>query len=69
MVPELYTDLLTGKSKWLEFYRVNKAGRAAGVLENHEEGRRYAMHGLRSFVHEKTPEIMPAINKFFTEPK
>ncbi|KAG2610477.1 uncharacterized protein LOC120703001 [Panicum virgatum] len=49
--------------------RVNKAGRAAGVLENHEEGRRYAMHSLRSFVHDKTPEIMPAINKFFTEPK
>jgi exonuclease III len=34
-----------------------------------EEGRRYAMHSLRSFVHDKTPEIMPAINKFFTEPK
>jgi hypothetical protein len=49
--------------------RVNKAGRAAGVLENHEEGRRYAMHSLRSFVHDKTPEIMPSINKFFTEPK
>ncbi|CAN6178592.1 unnamed protein product, partial [Urochloa humidicola] len=49
--------------------RVNKAGRAAGVLENHEEGKRYAMHGLRSFVQDKTPEIMPAINKFFTEPK
>jgi hypothetical protein len=47
---------------------VNKAGRAAGVLENHEEGRRYAMHSLRSLVHDKTPEIMPAINKFFTEP-
>lgn len=61
--------MLDLRSKLLEFYRVNKAGRAAGVLENHEEGRRYAMHGLRSFVRDKTPEIMPAINKFFTEPK
>uniref|UniRef100_A0A0D9WNU3 Uncharacterized protein n=1 Tax=Leersia perrieri TaxID=77586 RepID=A0A0D9WNU3_9ORYZ len=49
--------------------RVNKVGRAAGVLENHEEGRRYAEHGLRNFVRDKTPEIMPNINRFFTEPK
>uniref|UniRef100_A0A453R8Z3 Uncharacterized protein n=1 Tax=Aegilops tauschii subsp. strangulata TaxID=200361 RepID=A0A453R8Z3_AEGTS len=41
-------------------------GRAAGVLENHEEGRRYAEHGLRAYVQDKTPEIMPGINKFFT---
>lgn len=44
-------------------------GRAAGVLENHEEGRRYAEHGLRAYVQDKTPEIMPGINKFFTSPK
>ncbi|CAM0913430.1 unnamed protein product [Alopecurus aequalis] len=49
--------------------RVSKVGRAAGVLENHEEGRRYAEHGLRAFVQNKTPEIMPGINKFFTDPK
>lgn len=49
--------------------RVSKVGRAAGVLDNHEEGRRYAEHGLRSFVRDKTPEIMPGINKFFTDPK
>ncbi|EMS55237.1 hypothetical protein TRIUR3_19745 [Triticum urartu] len=48
---------------------VNKMGRAAGVLENHEEGRRYAEHGLRAYVQDKTPEIMPGINKFFTSPK
>jgi len=42
-----------------------RKGEAAGG----REGRRYAMHSLRSFVHDKTPEIMPAINKFFTEPK
>uniref|UniRef100_A0A8I6Y6P1 Uncharacterized protein n=1 Tax=Hordeum vulgare subsp. vulgare TaxID=112509 RepID=A0A8I6Y6P1_HORVV len=49
--------------------RVSKMGRAAGVLENHEEGRRYAEHGLRAYVQDKTPEIMPGINKFFTSPK
>ncbi|KAI4989430.1 hypothetical protein ZWY2020_036747 [Hordeum vulgare] len=45
--------------------RVSKMGRAAGVLENHEEGRRYAEHGLRAYVQDKTSEIMPRINKFF----
>ncbi|KAE8766557.1 HvB12D [Hordeum vulgare] len=40
-------------------------GRAAGVLENHEEGRRYTEHGLRAYVQDKTCEIMPGINKFF----
>uniref|UniRef100_A0A8I6Y1P7 Uncharacterized protein n=1 Tax=Hordeum vulgare subsp. vulgare TaxID=112509 RepID=A0A8I6Y1P7_HORVV len=40
-------------------------GRASGVLENHEEGRRYAEHGLRAYVQDKTSEIMPGINKFF----
>ncbi|KAB1207769.1 hypothetical protein CJ030_MR7G017728 [Morella rubra] len=47
--------------------RVNKDKRAAGVLENFEEGRRYAEHGLRKFVRNKRPEIMPSINKFFSE--
>jgi hypothetical protein len=48
---------------------VSKVGRAVGVLENHEEGRRYTEHGLRAFVQNKTPEIMRGINKFFTDPK
>ncbi|KAJ4848346.1 hypothetical protein Tsubulata_034411 [Turnera subulata] len=49
--------------------RVNKQNRAAGVLENHQEGEKYSEHGLRKFVRNKTPEIMPSLNRFFTEPK
>ncbi|XP_039123880.1 uncharacterized protein LOC120260464 [Dioscorea cayenensis subsp. rotundata] len=49
--------------------RINKEGRAAGVLENFAEGHKYAEHSLRKFVRNKTPEIMPSINKFFTDPK
>ncbi|CAL9073592.1 unnamed protein product [Musa acuminata var. zebrina] len=30
--------------------RVNKAGRTSGVINNHEEGHRYAEHGLRKFL-------------------
>ena len=29
--------------------RVTKQNRAAGVLDNHDEGRRYSQHGVRSF--------------------
>ncbi|RZS00203.1 hypothetical protein BHM03_00029865 [Ensete ventricosum] len=46
--------------------RINKEGRAAGVLENYAEGEKYAEHSLRRFVRNRNPEIMPAINDFFT---
>ncbi|KAG9439942.1 hypothetical protein H6P81_020107 [Aristolochia fimbriata] len=49
--------------------RVNKENRAAGVLENFAEGEKYAQHSLRKYVRNKSPEIMPAINGFFTDPK
>ncbi|ERN06797.1 hypothetical protein AMTRI_Chr06g196550 [Amborella trichopoda] len=49
--------------------RVTKEKRSAGVLENFAEGERYAQHSLRKFVRNKSPEIMPSINKFFTDPK
>lgn len=49
--------------------RVSKEGRAAGVLDNHAEGEKYAEHSLRKFVRNKSPEIMPAINSFFTSPE
>ena len=49
--------------------RVNKENRAAGVLDNHAEGERYAEHGLRKYVRNKTPQIMPTINKFFSDPQ
>ncbi|XP_042375458.1 uncharacterized protein LOC121974548 [Zingiber officinale] len=48
--------------------RVNKENRAAGILDNHAEGERYAEHGVRKFVRNKTPQIMPGVNDFFTNP-
>ncbi|KAK4265004.1 hypothetical protein QN277_026112 [Acacia crassicarpa] len=48
--------------------RVTKEKRAAGVLENFAEGERYSQHFLRRFVRNKSPEIMPSINKFFSDP-
>ncbi|KAK6928061.1 NADH-ubiquinone reductase complex 1 MLRQ subunit, partial [Dillenia turbinata] len=49
--------------------RVNKDHRASGVLENFEEGEKYAEHGLRRFLRTRPPQIMPAINNFFSDPK
>ncbi|KAF5200201.1 Nadh-ubiquinone reductase complex 1 mlrq subunit [Thalictrum thalictroides] len=49
--------------------RVSKETRAQGVLENFSEGEKYAEHGLRKFVRNREPEIMPSINSFFTNPK
>uniref|UniRef100_A0A2P2IL52 Uncharacterized protein MANES_06G099900 n=1 Tax=Rhizophora mucronata TaxID=61149 RepID=A0A2P2IL52_RHIMU len=49
--------------------RVNKEGRAAGVLENYAEGEKYAEHALRKFVRNKAPEIMPSLNNFFSDPE
>ncbi|PWA81626.1 NADH-ubiquinone reductase complex 1 MLRQ subunit [Artemisia annua] len=49
--------------------RVTKENRAAGILDNHAEGEKYAEHPLRKFVRNKSPEIMPNINSFFADPK
>ncbi|KAK1283983.1 hypothetical protein QJS10_CPB21g00749 [Acorus calamus] len=49
--------------------RVSKETRTAGVLENFAEGQKYAEHSLRKLVRNKSPEIMPSINNFFTDPK
>lgn len=48
--------------------RVSKEKRAAGVLDNFSEGEMYAEHFLRKFVRNKSPEIMPSVNNFFTDP-
>ncbi|KAI9125831.1 hypothetical protein K1719_003249 [Acacia pycnantha] len=48
--------------------RVTKEKRTAGVLENFAEGERYSEHFVRKFVRNKSPEIMPSINKFFSDP-
>ena len=50
------------------FIRVSKETRAAGVLDNFAEGEKYTEHFLRKFVRNKSPEIMPSINSFFTDP-
>lgn len=49
--------------------RVSKENRAAGILENFSEGEKYAEHPVRKYVRNKAPEIMPSINKFFSEPQ
>ncbi|KAL9273574.1 hypothetical protein AKJ16_DCAP21803 [Drosera capensis] len=49
--------------------RVMKDKRAAGVLDNHSEGEKYADHFVRRYLRNKAPEIMPSINHFFADPK
>ncbi|KAL7256505.1 hypothetical protein ACSBR1_010437 [Camellia fascicularis] len=46
--------------------RINKAHRKTAVLENEEEGERYAQHGLRNFLRTRPPEVMPSVNHFFS---
>ncbi|KAJ1288866.1 hypothetical protein BS78_02G120700 [Paspalum vaginatum] len=48
--------------------RVTKEKRAAGVLDNFDEGRDYSQHRLRRFVHGMRPEIFARINAFFADP-
>ncbi|XP_047310668.1 uncharacterized protein LOC124914211 [Impatiens glandulifera] len=47
--------------------RINKVHRTTPVLENHEEGEKYAEHKLRKFLRTKSPEVMPTINHFFSD--
>ncbi|TYJ21441.1 hypothetical protein E1A91_A08G064900v1 [Gossypium mustelinum] len=49
--------------------RINKSDRSQAVLENYKEGEKYAEHGLRKFLRTRPPEVMPAINHFFSEDK
>ncbi|XAR71313.1 hypothetical protein NMG60_11028518 [Bertholletia excelsa] len=46
--------------------RINKEHRSTAVLENADEGEKYAEHGLRKFLRTRPPEIMPSINRFFS---
>ncbi|KAG4937520.1 hypothetical protein JHK85_052439 [Glycine max] len=48
---------------------INKTRRSMPVLDNREEGEKYAEHGLRKFLRTRPPEIMPTINHFFSEDK
>ncbi|XP_030484269.2 uncharacterized protein LOC115700768 [Cannabis sativa] len=49
--------------------RVNKANRSMGVLDNKDEGEKYAEHSLRRFLRTRPPEVMPTINHFFSQDK
>ncbi|KAK1432943.1 hypothetical protein QVD17_09846 [Tagetes erecta] len=49
--------------------RVNKEHRTTAVLENHDEGEKYAEHGLRRFLRTRPPEVMPTVNSFFSNTK
>ncbi|KAH7554452.1 hypothetical protein ACOSP7_028172 [Xanthoceras sorbifolium] len=49
--------------------RINKTHRREAVLENKEEGEKYAQHGLRKFLRTRPPEVMPSINHFFSQDK
>ncbi|XP_074570230.1 uncharacterized protein LOC141826826 [Curcuma longa] len=46
--------------------RINKTNRSMAVLENAEEGEKYARHGFRKFLSQRRPEVMPALNSFFS---
>ncbi|GMI63373.1 hypothetical protein like AT3G48140 [Hibiscus trionum] len=48
--------------------RVTKENMAAGILDNFEEGEKYAEYGLRKFVPKRPPQIMPSVNNFFSDP-
>ncbi|CAL0327992.1 unnamed protein product [Lupinus luteus] len=48
--------------------RVTKEHRTAGILDNHAEGEKYSQHFVRKFVRGKTPQIMPSLNNFFSDP-
>lgn len=47
-------------------FRVSKSNRQSAVLENAEEGERYSQHAFRRFVSAHSPEVFPAINRFFS---
>ncbi|XP_076930497.1 uncharacterized protein LOC143595344 [Bidens hawaiensis] len=49
--------------------RVNKIHRTTAVLENHDEGEKYAEHGFRRFLRTRPPEVMPWVNSFLSDTK
>lgn len=49
--------------------RISKEDRAAGILENYNEGKSYKDHSLRDYVKDCKPEIMPGLNRFFSASK
>ncbi|XP_062187681.1 uncharacterized protein LOC133891016 [Phragmites australis] len=48
--------------------RVTKENRAAGIMENFDEGKQYSQHGFRKFMDKQRAEIMPGLNSFMADP-
>ncbi|ESQ32548.1 hypothetical protein EUTSA_v10005671mg [Eutrema salsugineum] len=46
--------------------RINKANRKMGILENEDEGEKYAQHNLRKYLRTRQPQVMPSLNRFFS---
>ncbi|XP_020091339.1 uncharacterized protein LOC109712277 [Ananas comosus] len=46
--------------------RINKTNRTTAVPDNAEEGEKYSQHSLRKFLSSRRPEVMPALNSFFS---
>lgn len=42
--------------------------RAAGVLENFEEGKKFKEHAIRRWLKEHPPMIMPGLNRLMSDP-
>jgi hypothetical protein len=49
--------------------RISKEDRAAGILDNYKEGKTYKDHGLREYLKDCSPEIMPVLNRYFSTSK
>ncbi|XP_020255196.1 uncharacterized protein LOC109832171 [Asparagus officinalis] len=47
--------------------RINKAHRTMAVLENAEKGEKYSQHSFRKFLSHHRPEVMPALNRLFSD--
>lgn len=45
---------------------INKERRSEGMSDEQKKGERYKLHGLRKWLHEHPPEIMPTLNKYFS---
>uniref|UniRef100_A0A0D9VW69 Uncharacterized protein n=1 Tax=Leersia perrieri TaxID=77586 RepID=A0A0D9VW69_9ORYZ len=46
--------------------KISKRNRRNVVPENATEAERYSMHGFRRFFGQRRPEVMPSINRFFS---
>jgi len=38
-----------------------------GILENKDEGEKYAQHNFRKYLRTRQPQVMPSLNRFFSQ--